>query len=74
MASVTIPGWKSFMYEEVWEITAMKDQCVFKTKRTGKYISSQDVRNGLLPEGYVSTSISTKMTVQDELTLELFEV
>ena len=53
--SLTIPGWKSFQYSEVWKIIQMKDGAIFKVKNTGMHVKN-DME---LPKGYTKVTISS---------------
>ncbi len=67
-----IPGFKSFLYCEVWEIVKMKDGCVFKTTSTGRYIkSSQEAE---LNTKYVASSLSTSLSRQAFFEIDLVDV
>lgn len=68
MTMITIPTWKSFAYNEVWEITEYRNGCIYKTKPTGKFVKSDED----VPDGYVKSSISTTLLHQDNITLEMF--
>lgn len=39
---VTVPIWKFYEFAEIWEITAWKDRCIFKTKNLNKYVAKAD--------------------------------
>lgn len=71
MTSITIPAWKTYLYREVWIVTEYRDNCVFKTKTTGKYILS--VQEQDLPKDHIVSSVSTKVFANKlEVTLPLF--
>lgn len=66
---ITIPSWKSFMYSEVWAITEYKDNCVYKTRNTGKCI--EDKNKAALGNDYQSVSISP--TKEEFITIDVVD-
>ena len=76
MKTVTIEPFDTYLYREVWQITAMKDGCIYKTKSTKKFIH-QDDEGKLDAEKFTTSSISTtiiKSAVNNRITLPLWEV
>jgi hypothetical protein len=71
MTSITIPAWKTFMYREVHIVTEYRDDCIYKTKATGKYILA--IQEKQLPKDHITSSVSTKVFAdKTEVTLPLF--
>lgn len=71
MTSITIPAYKSFLYREVHIVTQYKDDCVYKTKATGKYILAIQEKD--LPKDHITSSVSTYVYAdKNQITLPLF--
>lgn len=61
MKQKTIPSWKSFLYSELFEITEIRDNAIFRTKSLG-FVSNQDAEN-YPTRKFCLASISTHMKV-----------
>lgn len=67
---IKVANHESFWFNTVWEITAMKDGAIFKTKNTGLFIHRD--KASLLPKDkYTLSSLSTKLTRQRSFNLEV---
>ena len=55
--SIEIPSFKAFHYRQVWEITEIRNNCIYKTKPVG-YIHVNDIVKYPTTK-YVVSSIST---------------
>lgn len=65
---VTFPNWRCFEYNEVFRITEFKDGCVYKTQRVGFCHQSRPKK-----DGEVYSSLSTSITKEKEITLDLLD-
>jgi len=74
MRQVTFPSYMGFKYRAVHKVTEWKDGCIYKTKQVG-FLYTTDFKDiiHLIPSDYVLCSLSTSLTSQPKITLDLME-
>ena len=66
---VTVQGYESFRYRELWRITQWKDGCIYKTKSVGFIKATDEARIDKFL--FTTSSLPTKLTIQPEFTIDV---
>lgn len=73
MERVTIRGMDAFAYREVFEILEWKNGHVYKTRRTGQFIKTENA-DKLDRNKYTVSALSTNLSRLDEFEIPIFQV
>ena len=69
MTRITIKSYNSWRYEKLYQITEMKDGCIYKTKDTMKCVK----KGFKVPDGYITSCFSTSLTRKPQFEIDLID-
>lgn len=67
MRKISVQGFESWRYVQVYKVTEWKDGCIYKTRPIG--FMKAGLRD-MLPEGYVTSSVPTHLSIQPQFEID----